>query len=388
MKVTLLTTTNSRNAGGLFYSVKNLAFALLKLNCNLNVLSYDDEYTAEDIATWINIPMSIYNISNFYPIKKLGYSSNIYKELKSLKPDIIHQQGIWMYHSYISLLYKRKNQKIKTIITPRGMLDSWSIKRSALKKRLIGFLYENKNLRKADCIHALCQSEYESIRAFGLKNPVAIIPNGTTIPGWKRVYEEKEKKTMLFLGRIHPKKGLKEFIMAIHFINQHNSTLLNNWTFIIAGWSQEGHQEYLQKLISEYKLNVFFEFTGALYGEQKERALKEASVFILPSYSEGMPMAVLEAWAYSLPVLMTEFCNLPDGFISNAAFKIDVEPKLMSEQLEIFFNLPKSLIEELGKNGFHLIEKNYSWNIIAKKMVQLYEWILNCGEKPEFVFIK
>jgi poly(glycerol-phosphate) alpha-glucosyltransferase len=386
MRITLLTATNSRNAGGLFYSVKNLVFSLLKHNCNLQVLSCNDEHSAEDITTWGNIPMTFYNTSKFSLLKQLGYSQDIHKKLELLQPDIIHQQGIWMCCSYASLRYKRKNQNVKTIIAPRGMLDGWAINRSALKKRLVGFLYENENLRKADCIHALCQSEYESIRAFGLKNPVAVIPNGTTMPDWERIYAEKNKKTMLFLGRIHPKKGIKELITAIHFINQQAPSLLDNWTFKIAGWAQEGHQEELQNLLNEYKLNALFEFTGSLYGEQKEKTLKEADVFILPSFSEGLPMAVLEAWSYGLPVIMTEYCNLPEGFAANAAYKIDTDSKIMSEQLMKFFEQTDNQINDIGRNGYNLAKGHFSWENIAKRTLQLYNWLLGKCEKPEFVY--
>jgi poly(glycerol-phosphate) alpha-glucosyltransferase len=386
MKVTLLTTVNSRSAGGLFYSVKNLAFALLKIKgYDVNILSHNDKYSGEDISTYGNIPMSAYNISSFSLFKKVGYSNDIHKKLNSLKPDIIHQQGIWQYHSYALLKYKNNNPNIKTIITPRGMLDVWAVKRSAFIKNILGFLYENKNLQKADCIHALCQSEYESIRKFGLKNPVAIIPNGTSIPDWTRNYEDKQQKTMLFLGRIHPKKGIKEFITAISLINKNNSELLKNWNFKIGGWSQEGHLEELQSLVIEYGLNSCFEFTGSLYGEEKEKVLKNADVFILPSFSEGMPMAVLEAWAYGLPVIMTDFCNIPEGFDANAAFRIDTDAELMSEQLETFFRLSTNEIDNMGKNGYKLVKENYSWEKVADKTIQLYNWILNGGDNPEFV---
>ncbi|GHT44642.1 poly(glycerol-phosphate) alpha-glucosyltransferase [Bacteroidia bacterium] len=387
MKVTLLTTVNSRNAGGLFYSVRNLAkFLMLQGKYDISILSHNDKFSDIDIAQYENIPMTIYNTSNISALNKIGYSSDLLTLLRQEQPSVIHQQGIWLYHSFASLHYKKRHPSVKTIIAPRGMLDMWAVKRSSFTKKIIQFLYEDENLKRADCIHALCQSEYESIRKFGLKNPVAIIPNGTTIPEWKRTKTDKEKKTMLFLGRIHPKKGIKEFIIAIFYINKRNPSLLNNWTFQIGGWSQEGHLEELQGLVAEYKLDNCFEFIGSLYGEEKEKALKNADVFILPSYSEGMPMAVLEAWAYELPVVMTDFCNIPEGFAANAAHRIDTEPQIMSKQLESFFLLPQQQIDAIGRNGLNLVKENYTWDVVSKKMIQLYDWILNVGEKPEFVY--
>jgi poly(glycerol-phosphate) alpha-glucosyltransferase len=387
MQVTLLTTTNSRNAGGVFFAVKDLALSLVNCQeCNINILSHNDEFSDKDISAYGDISMSFYKISNCAFLNKLGFSTDIHDILKQLNPNIIHQQGIWQYHSFASLKYKKEHSNVKTIITPHGMLDTWAVNRSSFKKRVVGFLYENENLRKADCIHALCRSEYESIREYGLKNPVAIIPNGTTIPTWTRTYENKPQKTMLFLGRIHPKKGIKEFITAINLINQQNPDLLKKWIFKIAGWSQVGHQEELQSLIDRYKLNNLFEFTGSLYGKQKEDALKDADVFVLPSFSEGLPMAVLEAWAYGLPVVMTDFCNLPEGFEANAAFRIDTDSEKMSEQLKTFFELPENEVNNMGRNGYKLVKERFSWDTIAERTVRLYEWLLGGGEKPEFVY--
>jgi poly(glycerol-phosphate) alpha-glucosyltransferase len=388
MKITLLTASNSRNAGGVFYSVMYLAkYLCKKAKYAVCIMSYNDHYSDQDIVAYENIPLSIYHVAQLFALRKLGFSYDLFALLKKESPEIIHQQGIWMYYSFASVQYKKRYPGIKTIVTPHGMLDTWAIKRSSFIKKIAGFLYENQNLKRADCIHALCRSEYESIRTFGLKNPVAIIPNGTITPEWQRQPLEKSKRTMLFLGRIHPKKGMKEFITAIHFLQKNNFALLENWIFKIAGWSQGGHSEALQTLVKEYKLEKYFEFSGSLYGTEKEEALKQADVFILPSFSEGMPMAVLEAWAYRLPVIMTDCCNIPEGFARHAAFRIDTEPQLMSEQLETFFRLPQNELYDMGENGYQLVKSHYSWNTVAEMMVQLYDWVLNGGEKPEFVYL-
>ena len=387
MKVTLLTAKNSRNAGGVLDSMKNLAITLLNYKeCNINILSHNDEYSAEDISVYGNVPMPTYKISNFYPLKEIGYSKDILGALELLTPEIIDEQGIWKYHSKATLDYKKKYRNVKTIITPHGMLDPWLKKRSKLLKLILRLWYVNKSLNTTDCFHALNYSEYKSIREWGLKNPVAIIPNGTNIPQWQRDYTiKKEKKIMLFLGRIHPKKGIEEFITAIHLINKKHPQMLLGWRFIIAGWSQEGHLEHLKKLVEQFKLNDSFEFPGAIYGEEKEKTLKGADVFILPSHSEGMPMAVLEAWAFGLPVIMTEYCNIPEGFIADAAFKIDTDSEKMCGQLIQFFKLPNDQIIEIGKNGHKLAKENFSWNSVAKQNIHLYNWLLNKSEKPDFV---
>lgn len=144
-------------------------------------------------------------------LSTLGYSRDIHNLIEEYQPDIIHSQGLWMYHSAAVLRYKKRHPEVKVIVQPHGMLDPWAVRNSGWKKRIVGYWYEYENLRRADCIHALCQSEADAIREFGLKNQIAIIPNGIDLPGCSldeiiaRRQNTGGRKTLLFIGRIHPK---------------------------------------------------------------------------------------------------------------------------------------------------------------------------------------
>lgn len=386
MKTILLTATNSRNAGGLFYSVKNLAWSIINQGVDTAIVSYNDEYSKEDILTYKNIPMKTYSIDNI--LKRIGYSFDIDDVIYAEHPQIIHQQGIWLYHSHASLKYKEKNKHVKTIIAPRGMLDPWLKRNSPIAKKIVGWWYENKNLRSADCFHALCKSEYESIRLWGLKNPVAIIPNGTTIPSWHRNFSRiASKKTVLYLSRIDKKKGLDILLKAINNIERTNKEVLQGWIFLIAGWGDKKYRKMLENYVSINNLGNYVKFRGPAYGNEKVELLKNADVFILPSHSEGLPMAVLEAWAYELPVIMTDYCNLPEGFENNAAFRIDTEIMNMTSQLIDFLKLSDEKRNSMAINGRQLVEDNFSWDVIGAKTKKLYEWLLGMSEKPEYVIV-
>jgi poly(glycerol-phosphate) alpha-glucosyltransferase len=158
------------------------------------------------------------------------------------------------------------------------------------------------------------------------------------------------KKTLLFLGRIHPKKGLVGLIRAWAEIQNPKSGINNSkdWQLVIAGWDQGGHEEELKSLCGELGLRVFSRldagdlklnsyklktpppeaeatdvvFWGPAFGPEKEALLRSASAFVLTSFSEGLPMSVLEAWSYGLPVLMNPECNLQEGFACGAALEI------------------------------------------------------------------
>lgn len=126
-------------------------------------------------------------------------------------------------------------------------------------------------------------------------------------------------------------------------------------------------------------------FIGAIYGEQKEKELCQADAFVLTSYSEGLPMSVLEAWAYKLPVLMTDFCNIPEGFDADAAVRVDTTPESIAEGLIKMFSMSDKRLEQIGNNGYNLVKEHFTWEYVASQTIELYEWLTEGGEKPLFV---
>lgn len=386
MKTLLLTSYGSRLGGGLYSTMTNYSQAMLKYEIEPVVVSFVDEYWEQDKQAYGAVRTVNYRRANIPLMKQLGFSTNIHSVLKRESADIIHQQGIWMYYSYATLVEKQRNPKCKVIIEPHGMLDPWAVRNSSWKKKIVGHLFEYRNLRSADCIHALCQSEYESIRRFGLENPVAVIPNGVSLPQ-NPIYERAHrKKTLLFIGRIHPKKGLRELVLGLAKLKEKQSSLLNSWEVHIAGWDQNGHIDELKYLVKTHGLINDVKFVGPLYGDMKERALCRANAFVLPSFSEGLPMSVLEAWSYELPVVMTDYCNIPEGFEHNCAVRIEPTPDDISEKLVFLFQLPNIALAKMGQRGKELVASSFTWDIVAQQTLELYQYLLNKSSKPFFVY--
>lgn len=386
MKIALLTAGNSHKAGGLYNSVRGLGLSIFHKGIDLKHYSYDDEFSEADGYAYEDLPMVKYHKVKKPILDTLAYSPDLINLLCEFRPDIIHSQGLWMYNSYASQHYKKKFG-IKTIITPRGALDSWALKKSRIKKLVAGWLFENDNLGIADCIHALNFSEYKSIRACGLKNPVAIIPNGIYVPA-NVVYDRgKDRKILLFVGRINPKKGIAELLDALAILRKKHHDLLMNWLVRIAGWDQQGHLEYLKSKCSDLGLNDVVSFIGPVLGDKKKEEYLKADAFILSSFSEGLPMSVLEAWSYKLPVVMSDQCNLPDGFENNAAIRVTTDAKSIADGLALLFSMKDEERMDMGENGYNLVKKAYTWDTIADKTIQLYFWLINNSEKPDFVFL-
>ncbi len=386
MKIVLISGTNSRMSGGLFYSVKNLGKSLIS-HCGQEVtyVCHDDRYSDEDRVTWSGLPLAIYHRVKFPLLERLGYSNDIHQILEHEKPDIIDVQSTWMYYSYAALKYKRKHPNTKIVITPRGTLDRLSKSSMSLQKKISYWLYEKENFENADCFRALCKPEAVSMRVFGITVPIAEIPNGFTLPNKFANVAKFGKKTILFVGRINPQKGLKEMIEGVAMLRDKRPELLEEWTFKIVGWDQNGYIGVLQDLCGKLKFKDKILFLGQKYGIEKERELMDAQAFILTSFSEGMPMSVLEAWAYKLPIVMTDGCNLTDGFDEGAALRVETTPESICEGLINFFSMPTEERVKMGENGRHLVTRKYQWNKIAEDSLALYKYLLNEGEKPDFV---
>ena len=393
----------SRNAGGLFYAVSSLSKELLASGINLSVYGRHDPFVAEDVSTWNPVPVVPY--PSFGPLSSSG---QLRRRLAEKPAELLHLHGLWLDDQWAALQWQKKN-KAPVIISPHGMLDPWAVKNAAWKKKLVGALFANESLRRATCIHALCQSEADSIRAYGLKTPIAIIPNGVELPKVEvtdlKLQTPNQKKKLLFLGRIHPKKGLKELLSGWAKAQSLKPKALSNWQLLIAGWDDGNHLAGLKQQASQLGLSWSEEasssdprsltsalrpqssdlcFLGPHFGREKEVLLRNMDAFILPSFSEGLPMSVLEAWAYNLPVVMTEFCNLPSGFDAGAALRIEPNAESIAQGLAELASRSMDDLTTMGSKGRRLVEEKFTWDKIARDMKAVYEWCLG-GNKPEGV---
>ena len=385
MKYVILTKSNSRNAGGLCGAISGITREANKNLRTIDLVSYDDQYTKEDWWQYGKTINHTYSISHLPLLSSFGYSSDLMNILEKLCPSVIDVQGIWMYDSLVALRYQRNHPEIKKVITPHGMLDPWAIKNSAWKKKIVGHFFEYKNLRTADCFHALCRSEYESIRKFGLRQPVAIIPNGINLPFNPQFDRNKKKKILLYISRIHPKKGIKELIEGVSHLKRQNPEILSDWTIRIAGWNQLNYKEELECLSVELGTNDVIQFIGPVFGDEKVRELCQADAFILPSFSEGLPMSILEAWSYKLPCIMTDYCNLPEGFEANAAIRIEPRAESVMRGLKLLMRMSDSDRISIGENGFNLCKRKFTWEKIAQKKLKLYDWLVGKCDMPSFI---
>jgi poly(glycerol-phosphate) alpha-glucosyltransferase len=389
LKICFISHSASSSAAGIYEIEKALAYELINShNCNIDIVAFKDTNFIE--SDWINT-----NINIFEPkFKKLfSYSNKMKNYVLSQEYDLIHLHNLWTYPSVITRDANIKNN-VPSVITPNGMLDKWALNNSKYKKSLAKILFEAENLKNANLIHVNTYKEAKDIRSLGLKNPLTLIPNGikinknhlaNVIEKRKLNFKNNKKKQLLFLGRLHPKKGIMELILAWSLLPKE---ITDEWNLAIVGWDQNGHGDELLNYTKSLKIQDSVKFHGSAFGKKKIEILINSNAFILPSFSEGLPIAVLEAWSYKLPVLMTEACNLADGFDYNAAVKITTNPNEISDSLRQVLSMKDNDLIKIGINGFNLVKLKYSWESAASKLHKSYEWLLSGGAIPDEILLE
>lgn len=388
MRLGIVTTCVSRNAGGLFHSVRRLAQTTAAAGVGVEIFSVRDEWTEEDLPAWRPLVPRVFDRSG---PARLAWAPELGKELLRFDPEdaVVHLHGLWQYASLATLRWRTKTGA-PTVISPRGMLDPWALANSKWRKRAVGLLYEYRNLRSASLLHALNDSEYRSMRAFGLKQPIAILPNGVDIPSESELVSADPsplpatwagKRVLLFLARVHPKKGILPLLEAWKKIGAGR----RDWRLALAGPDENGHAAEVSRALADLGLGDEVVLVGPQYGTAKRNWLLAADAFVLPSHSEGFPMAVLEAMAHRLAVIMTEECNFPEAFDAGVAFSARPKSASLAEALERLFSLADAERKEMGASARTFVESTYGWSTIAEQTIEAYRWLLAGGSAPSFV---
>jgi poly(glycerol-phosphate) alpha-glucosyltransferase len=330
---------------------------------------------------------------NPFPVigpKALGIAPGLISALRAAEVDIVHSHGLWMYPSIASLIVTQR--AARSVISPHGMLDPWALRNSAWKKRLAAFAFERSHLHRAGCLHALVEPELVAIRKAGIETPVCVIPNGVVLPEpvnraeQASVRGKMDRRVLLYIGRLHPKKGLHTLLEAWSATCSRVVTAREEWTLRIVGWEGlAGYERKLRRIADELQLTRQVVFSGPLYGAAKNAALQCANGFVLPSVSEGMPVAVLEAWAHYLPVVMTPYCNIPSGFTTGAAICSAADTASLTRALTEFVLLGDGDRAVMGSRGRALVERDFTWRHIARTLLGIYEWLVGGGKAPACV---
>ena len=201
-------------------------------------------------------------------------------------------------------------------------------------------------------------------------------------PPWSGQIEDGAR-ILLFLGRLDRKKNVHGLIEAVAALKGNRQ--LGGWKLVIAGPGSPAYLNALKRQLREAGLGAEVVLIGPVYEEAKTAAFAHADAFALPSFSEGQPLAVLEAWSYRLPVVMTRACNLPEGFQVGAAREIATDAHAMSCVLADFLAQPDTVRTAMGAAGHTLVARSFTWPRIAAAFRDLYAWLLGRAARPACV---
>ena len=338
------------------------------------------------LVNLVEVPCRAWKSLRLYIPKGLG---SVLKD-KAASADIIHSHGLWAPANVVAAGAARKAH-LPHIIAPRGSFEPGALAKSAWKKAIFKRLYLNHALREAVCFHALTEREAWCIREFGLTNPIAIVPNAAAVskpPDDRDVAAGQDwaarfgrKKLIVFLGRMHPIKGLDILIEAWRRI----AGEFTDWHLVPAGPDEDGYLAAIESQVETADLSDRVSFPGGLYGPDKDSLLAAADLFVLPSRSEGMSVALLEAMAAGLPVVITKSCNFPVAGDVRAGFVVDGDVESLAAGLAKMLKTPDDQRSEMGARGASLVRSNYSWDSVAREMLEVYRWVLGRRDAPQCV---
>ncbi len=293
---------------------------------------------------------------------------------------VLHTHGLWLAPNLYPADAARKAGG-PFVISPRGMLGEAAMSFSSLQKRLFWAAFQHRAMASADFIHATSTGELAEIRAMGLSNPVAVIPNGVDIPPAAQP-PQGAVRIALSLGRIHPKKGLDRLVRAWALAG----AATEGWRLKIIGPSEMGHADALKALAGELGLtNV--EVSGPLFDDAKLAAYREASLFVLPTLNENFAMTVAEALAAGTPVISTRGAPWSGLEVEGCGWWIDHGQEAMAATLATALTSPAGALTAMGQRGRAWMQRDFSWDHIGRRMLAAYEWAVAGGAPPSEIVL-
>jgi glycosyltransferase involved in cell wall biosynthesis len=314
---------------------------------------------------------------------RLGNSPAMHRwlaqQMKTGAVDVVHNHSLWMlpnvYPGWVT-----KGRKVPYVVSPRGTLSEWAMSSGSKIKRVFWPLIQKPSITHAACFHATAESEYEDIRRMGFKQPVAIIPNGIDLPEYQKKMDRNHRRTLLFLGRLHPVKGIDFLLRAWKILQD----LYPEWDLRIVGPDNTDNAVALKAMANQLELRRV-EFSGAIYGAAKFDAYRAADLYVLPTHSENFGMTVAEALACATPVVVSQGAPW-SGLEQNGAGwwpEIGYEPLL--SVLQSAMSLSSAELDTMGENGRRWVQNDFSWASIGHNMQATYRWLLGKGDKPACV---
>jgi glycosyltransferase involved in cell wall biosynthesis len=381
----------NRDVGGPAVTVSSLAAGLAALGVETTVATLDYAEHGPQVAVG---GARLESLSAGALTRMLrGWSPAFERKVATLANggvDVIHSHGLWMLPN----VYARRaaqGTRARLVVSPRGMLDDWSLQRSPFRKAVAWKMFERRNLESAALLHATSAAETESVRALGFRMPVAVISNGVDLPDMaampRRETLEKVhpalagKQWLLFMSRLHPKKVIADLVRIWGALE----SKFPRWQLLVAGPDLDGHGAEVRSLAAQLGVASRITFAGMLSGENKACALTRSELMVLPTRSENFGVVIAEALAHGTPVVTTHAAPWQELLEHGCGWWIEAKAEALRDALSEAMGLAPGQRNDMGIRGRALVAGKYSWERVAREMSAAYQWILGRGQRPEFV---
>lgn len=378
MKILQTITTLNKSWGGPSSCTYNLVKGLNELGTSTDVLALKSDDPSDLIGTDKFIKYVDWDIRTPLFISH-SYGNFLYRNTKNY--DIIHANTIWLWTTH-QACKAAKREKKHLIVSPHGMLYPQALKVSAWKKKIISPLFLRKDLESADVIHVTSEAEAGFVRDYGLKNQLALIPNGLILdsdpPKHNHLHDDKIR--FGFVGRINRIKNIDLLIEAWHQLG----SITDNAELVIVGKDDEKYETELRQYVKLHHLNNVI-FTGFMSGDKLWDTIRSFDCLVLPSKSENFGMVVTEALIRCVPVIASKGTPWKDLVTFECGSWCEPTVGDIAQNIAEFLKRSNEERERMGINGFNLVESKYTINKVAANMSHLYGWMLGNESKPDFI---
>ncbi|WP_225885363.1 glycosyltransferase [Leptolyngbya sp. KIOST-1] len=329
--------------------------------------------------------------SEVIPFKRYGplswhFAPGIFKWLNSSGKhwQVASFQGVWLYpHQPIARFCSENN--IPYMITTHGCFNPTALEISKWKKYLAQKTFLKSVLANVTCYQVSTDIEYKTLRKLGIQKPICVIGNGIEMPSLQSIqgfpscipYPLSKRKTCLYLGRLHPIKGIENLLQAWSKLS-----VRDDWQLVIAGSGDPSYVRELQNS-SEIKKCQNVHFLGFVTTEEKRAWLHAAEFLVLPSYSEAFAMVPMESFSFGTPALLTKGCSFPEATLAGAALEVDTSVDGLKNGLEKFMAMPELKLKEMSSEALDFVREQYDWKVICAQLEDVYGWMLGSKKIPD-----
>ena len=374
MKILSFVSSIDLSSGGPSRSVPMLAKGLAELGVDITLMAIRSENMNIHALEGTSVKLKV--ISPSFSRREIA------KFLADERFELIQIQSVWEM-PYHKVMVEARKLNIPYIVTPRGMLEPWSLSQKKWKKRLAWWLYQRNDVQKSACVFTTAKMEAEHVSALGITTCKAVIPNGIETVGYPcKSSIEGVKKQVLFLSRVHVKKGIELLFDAWKRIHSEFA----GWQLLVIGNGEAEYIHSLENRVENLGLKDCIKILPPVFGNDKIQIYQESALFCLPSYSENFGMAIAEAMSCGTPVITTTNCPWNILNDTKTGWCIDLSVDNLENALREAMGMDANALYDMGQRASKLIYDNFDYRSVTRKTLRLYEWLLNSGEKPEFVY--